>query len=84
MPGEPDQTDATRPPPASAPPHPCPRADPRDFHDADHRDRERYREPWWQSTTPPLWQPALIAIAILLGLWLLRNVVGPMLSPTTP
>lgn len=30
------------------------------------------------------WQAALIAIAILTGLWLLRNVVGPMISSGGP
>ena len=64
--------------------HPCPQAAlPPTAEECG--DRGTYKSNWWQGSMFSLWwQAALIAIAILTGLWLLRNVVGPMISSGGP
>lgn len=64
--------------------HPCPQAGPPPKAE-DCGDLGQYRGSWWQSGLGWWsWSAAGIAIAIIVGVWLLRTVVGPMLSPATP
>ncbi|UYV13621.1 MAG: hypothetical protein NCW75_04890 [Phycisphaera sp.] len=49
----------------------------------EYGDRGTYKGTWWQGGIP--WgRGVVIVIAFLVVLWLLRGVVGPMLSPATP
>lgn len=82
----PRQPEPPRPTPPRGGPdaHPCPRAAPPPSAE-ECGDRGAYKSNWWQGSMFSLWwQAALIAIAILTGLWLLRNVVGPMISSGGP
>ena len=80
MPEQPGQSKPSRPTPE---PHPYPRAAlPPKAEDCP--DTGTYRDSWWQSGFGMSWSAAGIAIAIILGLVLLRTVIGPMLSPATP
>lgn len=63
--------------------HPCPTAAPPPRAE-DCGDRGTYRSVWWQGGMGSGWKAAGIVIAILLGLALLRHVIGPMLSPAGP
>lgn len=63
-------------------PHPSPSVGPPPTA-AEHGDRGTYKGVWWQGGIP--WgRGVAIVIAVLVGLWLLRAVVGPMLSPGAP
>lgn len=70
-----------KPPPGDA--HPCPRAAPPPRAE-DCGDLGTYKGSWWQGGLPWSWGAVGIVIAILVGFALLRNVVGPMLSPVGP
>ena len=46
-------------------------------------ERGRYRHAWWVGGGSTAWTIGVI-LAILIGLALLRQVIGPMLSPSGP
>ncbi len=49
----------------------------------EHGDRGTYKGAWWQGGIP--WGRGIVfVIAVLVVLWLLRAVIGPMLSPAGP